>query len=78
MSASSTRTPVVAAAGGRTQLAGLVAAGGVAAVISWAPDAVSTIPKAALAAVVIAACWSLIDVAGVLALARIRPGECAV
>ena len=78
VSSSSTRTPVVAAAGGRTQLAGLVAAGGVAAVISWAPDAVSTIPKAALAAVVIAACGSLIDVAGVLALARIRPGECAV
>lgn len=65
------------AAGGRTQLAGLVAAGGVAAVIAWAPEAVSTIPKTALAAVVIAACASLIDAASVVKLARIRPGECA-
>jgi MFS superfamily sulfate permease-like transporter len=78
VSSSSTRTPVVAAAGGRSQLAGLVAAGGVAAVIAWAPAAVSFVPKAALAAVVIAACVSLIDVRGMVRLARIRRGEFAV
>ena len=78
VSSSSTRTPIVAAAGGRTQLAGLVAAGGVAAVIAWAPGAVAMIPKTALAAVVIAACASLIDLAAMVTLARIRPWECGV
>lgn len=78
VSSSSTRTPVVAAAGGQSQLAGLAAAFGVAAVIAWAPQAVAAIPKTALAAVVIAACASLIDVGGMLKLARVRRGEFAV
>lgn len=78
VSSSSTRTPIVATAGGRTQLAGLVAAGGVAGMIALAPHVTALIPEAALAAVVIAACGALLDVAGLARLARVRPEEFAV
>lgn len=78
VSSSSTRTPVVATAGARSQVAGLVAAVGVAGLIGLAAGLTALIPEAALAAVVMAACGSLLDVGGILRLARIRPGECGV
>lgn len=75
VSSSSTRTPVVVAAGARSQLAGLVAAAGAAVLMALAPGLTALIPKAALAAVVIAACISLLDVGGLVRLARARTGE---
>ena len=78
VSSSSTRTPVVAAAGARSQVAGLIAAAGVAALIAMAPGLTALIPEPALAAVVVAACWSLLDIGGLLRFARVRPGELVV
>ncbi len=75
VSSSSTRTPIVAAAGARSQVAGLVAAGVVAGLIALAPGLSALIPKPALAAVVIAACGAILDLGGFWQLARVRPGE---
>jgi high affinity sulfate transporter 1 len=75
VSSSSTRTPIVAAAGARSQVACLMAAATVTILIAIAPWLSGFIPRPALAAVVIAACSSLVDSHGFWRLARIRPGE---
>jgi high affinity sulfate transporter 1 len=75
VSSSSTRTPIVAAAGARSQVACLVAAAAVAGLIAFGPGLTALIPKPALAAVVIAACGSILDPAGFRRLARVRRGE---
>lgn len=75
VSSSSTRTPVLAAAGARSRLAGLVAAAGVTLMIALVPGITARLPQAALAAVVIAACVSLLDVSGLVRFARVRPDE---
>ena len=78
VSSSSTRTPVAMAAGSRSQLTGLVAAACVGLLLVAAPRALVLIPKTALAAVVIAAAGRLLDLPGLIRLARQRSGEFAV
>jgi high affinity sulfate transporter 1 len=70
ISASSSRTPVAEQAGGRTQLVGVVGAILVMAFIVLAPDATRYLPSATLAAVVIFAASSLMDLPAVLTLLR--------
>ena len=62
VSSSSSRTPVAVDAGARTQLAGVVGAVTVAALLMVAPNVLANLPKAALAAVVITAAIGLIEV----------------
>ncbi|MEX3791409.1 SulP family inorganic anion transporter [Paraburkholderia sp. BR14374] len=75
VSASGSRTPVAEAAGGKTQVTGVVAATIVAALLVFAPRALSHAPQSALAAVVIAACVNMIEVRGVMRLYRLRKSE---
>ena len=75
VSASSSRTPVAVSAGARTQLTGAVAAVLIAFVLLVAPSALRTLPTATLAAVVIAAVVELVEVRGVVQLARTRRAE---
>lgn len=78
VSASSTRTPVAAAAGAKTPIAGLTGAAVVAALLIFAPGALSTLPSATLAAVVVAGALRLIDVRRVARLAAARRAELAI
>jgi high affinity sulfate transporter 1 len=75
LSSSSSRTPVAEAAGAKTQLTGLVGAGCLALVLLFATGLFSSLPDAALAAVVISAVIGLIDVAGVRRLYQMRQAE---
>ena len=77
VSASSSRTPVAESAGSRTQLTGLVGALVIALLLIWAPRLLKDLPNALLGAVVIAACLSFADVAGMLSLLRQRRMEFA-
>jgi high affinity sulfate transporter 1 len=77
VSASSSRTPVAAAVGARTQMTGVVGALAVALVVALAPGFTRYLPSSVLAAVVIAAVLSVADVAGTVRLARINPLDCA-
>jgi len=78
VSASNTRTPVAQAAGAQSALAGLTGAVVVAGLLLFAPGALSTLPSATLAAVVISAAFRLVEIDGVRRLGRTRPGELAV
>jgi high affinity sulfate transporter 1 len=75
ISASSSRTPVAATAGARTQLAGVVGALGVLGLLVLVPNALASLPDPVLAGVVIAASLSLVEVAGVRRLLERRPSE---
>ena len=77
ISSSSSRTPVAEQAGAKTQLTGLVGAGAIALMLVFVPNIVQDLPSAALAAVVIAASLSLVEVAGVRKLWRMRKTEFA-
>jgi high affinity sulfate transporter 1 len=77
VSASSSRTPVAQATGARTQLAGLVGAASVVAVVAAAPGFTRYLPSSALAAVVIAAVSSVADVPATVRLLRMNPVEFA-
>ena len=77
VSSSASRTPVAETAGARTQIAGVVGALCVGLLLVYAPALLADLPHAALGAVVIAACLSLVEVAGVRRLYRLRPGEFA-
>ncbi len=72
ISASSSRTPVAEKAGARSQLTGLVGAALIVVFMLIAPGLTAYLPSSALAAVVIVAAGSLIDVKGVLAIARMN------
>ncbi|MXP21333.1 STAS domain-containing protein [Gordonia sp. HNM0687] len=72
ISASSSRTPVAESAGARTQLAPLVGALMIVVFIFVAPNITEYLPSSALAAVVIAAVLTLVDVRGVVRLFRVR------
>jgi len=61
LSASASRTPVALAAGAKTQLASVVGAVAVAALLIGAPQLLANLPKATLAAVVIASAWALFE-----------------
>ncbi|MFN8232424.1 MAG: SulP family inorganic anion transporter [Actinomycetota bacterium] len=75
ISASASRTPVAVSAGARTQLAPLVGAVAIALMLLFAPGLVRNLPQAALAAIVITAAMSLIEVRAALRLFRIRRSE---
>jgi high affinity sulfate transporter 1 len=70
VSASSSRTPVAEQAGSKTQLTGVVGALLIIAFILLAPGLTEFLPSATLAAVVMGAATSLIDVRGLRALWR--------
>lgn len=75
VSASASRTPVAEAAGARTQGAGIVGAFAVAGLLMLAPDLLQDLPRAALAAVVIASAMGLIEVGELRRLYLIQRGE---
>jgi MFS superfamily sulfate permease-like transporter len=75
ISSSASRTPVAESAGARTQLTGLVGAGVIALLLVAAPSLFADLPQAALGGIVIVAATSLIEVRGVVRLARVRSPE---
>lgn len=75
ISASSSRTPVAAAAGARTQLTGIVGAVAVAALLMAAPNLLRNLPTAALAAVVIASAIMLVEISDLRRIYRIQRWE---
>ncbi len=78
ISSSSSRTPVAEAAGAKTQVSCVAGAVALAALLVAAPSLLAPLPLSALAAIVIAACLSLVEVDGVARLYRLRRGEFAV
>jgi high affinity sulfate transporter 1 len=77
VSSSSSRTPVAAEAGAKTQLTGLVGAGAIVLMLIAFPGIVENLPSAALAAVVIASALSLLEFKGVRTLYYDRRSEFA-
>ena len=75
VSASSSRTPVAEQAGSKSQLTGVAGALMLLGFILLAPDLTSYLPSSTLAAVVITAASSLVDVGTVVRLARAHPTE---
>ena len=75
ISSSASRTPVAAAAGARTQLTGVVGALAIAAMLIAAPGLLADLPSSALAAVVIVAALSLVDVDSMVRLWRLGTAE---
>jgi high affinity sulfate transporter 1 len=75
VSSSSSRTPVAESAGARTQLSGVVGAIAVALLLVLAPDLLRNLPTSALAAVVIAAALSLIEIRDLQRIYRIQRWE---
>ena len=75
ISASASRTPVAEAAGAKTQLASVVGALAVAALLLGAPDLLATLPRAALAAVVIASALALFEFRDLRRIHRIQRWE---
>ncbi len=75
VSSSSSRTPVAEAAGARTQLTSVVAAVAIGVMLVAAPGLLGALPSATLAAVVIAAALSLVDVGSVVRLWRVGSSE---
>jgi high affinity sulfate transporter 1 len=75
VSSSSSRTPVAAEAGAKTQLTGLVGAGMICILLVALPGLFQNLPSATLAAVVIAAAFSLIEIPGLRKLYRMRRSE---
>jgi high affinity sulfate transporter 1 len=75
ISSSSSRTPVAEASGAKTQLASVVGALGVAALLFVAPDLLKNLPTPALAAVVIASAIGLIEVTDLRRIYRIQQWE---
>ena len=77
ISASNSRTPVAEAAGSRSQLTGVVAAVTLLVIAFAAPTTFRHLPDASLAAIVIAAAISLIDIPAMVRLYRVRRSEFA-
>ena len=77
VSSSASRTPVAETAGARTQLTGVAGALAIGVLLVLSPGLLRNLPHAALGAVVIAACLSLVEVSGVLRLYHLRRGEFA-
>ncbi len=75
ISASASRTPVAEMAGAKTQLTGVVGALAVGVLLVAAPDLLANLPRATLAAVVIASAFALIEVADLRRIHRIQPWE---
>lgn len=77
ISSSASRTPVAEAAGAKTQVTGLVGALAIALLLVWGTEWLQNLPSAVLGAVVIAACLSFADVAGMCQMLRQRKLEFA-
>ncbi|MCK9214051.1 MAG: SulP family inorganic anion transporter [Rhodoferax sp.] len=77
ISSSASRTPVAEAAGAKTQVTGLVGALAIALLLVWGTEWLQNLPSAVLGAVVIAACLSFADVAGMRQMLRQRKLEFA-
>jgi high affinity sulfate transporter 1 len=77
VSSSSSRTPVAESAGARTQLTGVVGALCIALLLVFAPGLLRNLPNAALGAVVIASCLTLVDVRSIVRIYHLRRGEFA-
>lgn len=77
VSGSSSRTPVAEAAGSRTQLTGVVAGLALLVITVAAPMTFRNLPSATLAAIVIAAAISLINIPEMARLYRVRRSEFA-
>ena len=75
VSSSASRTPVAEAAGARTQITGVVGAVFIALLLIFAPNLMHDLPTAALGAVVIAACWTFLEVRALARLYRLRRDE---
>jgi high affinity sulfate transporter 1 len=75
VSASSSRTPVADQAGAKSQLVGVVGAVLILAFMFVAPGVTAYLPSATLAAVVIVAATSLVDLPGLVRLARMSRTE---
>ena len=75
ISSSSSRTPVAESAGARTQLTGVVAAVAMIAIATAAPSTFRHMPRATLAAIVLAAAVSLIDIPVMVHLYAVRRSE---
>ena len=71
VSASQSRSSVVDAAGGKTQVAQLVAAGGLLLFLLWLTSLIALLPKVALAAILIVTAVGMLEVASLRALYRI-------
>lgn len=78
VSSSASRTPVAMAAGAQSQVTNLVAAASIVLLLVAAPTLLTQVPRAALAAVVVLAAWSIADIRGVVRLYRMRRGECLI
>jgi MFS superfamily sulfate permease-like transporter len=75
VNASPPRTAIVAESGARTQLAGLVAAAIMMAVLIWAGGLLGSIPQAALAGVLLFVAARLVRVGQIIAILRASPRE---
>jgi MFS superfamily sulfate permease-like transporter len=75
VSVSGSRTAVADQSGARSQVTGLVGAGLVAVLLLFLSGLLADLPQAALAAVVIAAALSLMDLAAVRRYASLRPSS---
>ena len=75
ISSSASRTPVAESAGAKSQLTGVVGAFCIALLLIFAPTVLQNLPTAALGAVVISACFSLVDVTASSDLYRLRRSE---
>jgi high affinity sulfate transporter 1 len=77
VSTSSSRTAVAEQSGAKSQLTGLVGAGIVAVLLLFLNDLLSELPQSALAAVVIAAALSLLNLGVLVRYWRVRPSAVA-
>ncbi len=75
ISSSSSRTPAAEAAGARTQLTGVVAAGVIGLVLLFATGILAPLPEATLAGIVIVAVSGLFDLGALRRLAEINPPD---
>lgn len=76
INASPPRTAVVAEAGGRSQLAALVAAGLVLALVLWGGSLLASVPEAALAGVLLFVACRIVHLDVIVKTAREAPIEC--
>lgn len=75
VSCSASRTPVAESAGAKTQMTGVVGALLIALLLLFAPGLMRHLPTAALGAVVVFACSSMVEISAVLRLYGLRRGE---
>lgn len=77
ISSSASRTAVPASLGSKTQLVGIVAASFLAVALLFLRDVLAQIPQPALAAMIVAAAFAIIDLAGFVWLAHFSRAELA-